>query len=320
MRKLSYWLILLVGLGMAMLSMAAPEKPVTVAILAPVQVQAMNEIIAGLKEELNAKYLGKVTFIVKNAEGDAGLMRAELQQFNDNSSIDVVAPIGTPTSQMAMTLITNKPIVAIAADYTKAQVAKAKNSNFTTLHDDPSPTKQLAFLKVVLPQLKKITLVHSDTQRILTEVATATAVAKRENITIQSLMIHQLSDLYSVSNQIDSNSQAIYILQDETVVSGVKALIKQAQDRHIPVIASDDGSVKAGTAFALGFKQRDIGVQGADLIIKVLQGTPARNIPIKYMTTYNVFINSPAADRQGVSSKDLLAAADKLNYPVVMVK
>lgn len=319
MRKLSATLLLLVmTLGVAV-GIARPvnnPKEVTVAILAPVEIPAMNEIIAGLKSELTKKYSAKVNFIIKNAQGDANLMRSELQQINANSDITVVAPIGTKPAQMAMTIINNKPIVAIAADYTAQEVAHAKNSDFTTLHDDPSPAKQFAFIHSAMPQLKKVTLVHSDAQRMLTESALAIKIAKKYGITVEPIMIHQLSDLYSVSQQLPADSQAIYILQDEMVVSGIKALLKQAEARHIPVIASDDGSVKFGAAFALGVKQREIGIEGADLILQVLRGTPAKSIPMRHMTKYSLFINLKAAKQQGVVSSKLEAVAKQQGYPV----
>src|SRR3989338_6008023 len=71
--------------------------PVTVGILVPMEHRAMDEIVAGFKETLTQRYPGKITFLVKNAEGDINLQRSILQSF-EQKSIDLYAPIGTQTT------------------------------------------------------------------------------------------------------------------------------------------------------------------------------------------------------------------------------
>ena len=90
------------------------------------------------------------------------------------------------------------------------------------------------------------------------------------------------------------------MLKDELVVSGIRVLIQQAQRRQIPVIASDDGSVSNGAAFALGVKESDIGKYAAISTAKILKGTSASDIPQVLMDHYTVFINEKAAKLQGV--------------------
>jgi ABC-type uncharacterized transport system substrate-binding protein len=102
-------------------SAASPSnKPVTVGIVVPVNVPAMEQIIDGFKTTLNKTYKGPVIYLVKNAQGDINIQRSIIQEFN-TPSVNLVAPIGTAAAQMTIAMIHNKPIIGIAADHLKEE-------------------------------------------------------------------------------------------------------------------------------------------------------------------------------------------------------
>jgi len=317
---------LVIGLTMGLSVLAfnvmadkAPQKTVTIGIVAPVQIPAMDQIIAGFEGELNHLYDNnnvRVVYVVQNAQGDMNIMRSIFLQFK-NQKVDMVVPIGTSANQMALSIIKDQPIVTLAAAFTEADRAKSPNKNVTSISDEVAVSKQFAFIHQAMPNLKYLTLVYSPDDRIYAQVQQASADAKKYGITIQKLQIQQLSDLYTVSKRINTNSQAIFILKDEMVVSGVPTLVKVAQARNIPLIASDDGSVSSGAAFAVGVSERQIGSDGASLALQVLNGTPAINVPIKIMTDYNVFINTKAAETQNVDLGRVTSASNAFSYPVI---
>lgn len=295
------------------------KKPVTVGILVPIQLQAMDEIVAGFKDQLAKQYSGKVIFLTKNAQGDANLQRAILQQFA-NQHIDLVAPIGTASTQAAISLIRNKPILGIAAEIDPKQLKQANNQDVTNVLDEVSVTQQIEFIHQALPNIHQMTLIYSPSDKIYPEVAEAEKAGKKYGISIQKLMIQQLADLYTVSQQINKNSQAIFVLKDELVVSGAPTLAKQAQSLHIPLIASDDGSVQKGAAFALGVSERQIGIDSANLAAQILDGKTAKSIPTFVMKRYNIFINPSQAAQQGLKVAQIEKTAQQFQYPVVNLK
>ena len=125
--------------------------------------------------------------------------------------------------------------------------------------------------------------------------------------------------MYTVSKNIAPNSQAIFILKDELIVSGLNTLLQQAKLKHLPVIASDDGSVANGAAFALGISEKQTGVDAAKIALQVLNGKPARDIPIYMMKTPYVFLNSSAATEQGLSVEKIKQAAKLHHYKINMM-
>ncbi len=291
-------------------AMAAPA-PKTIGILVPIALPAMDQIVNGFETEVRATYHGPVTFIVKNAEGNTSIQQSILQEFQQNK-VDIIAPIGTDATQMAAHMIKDQPIIAIAAEMPKGP----NIHNVTNVLDEISVPKQIDFIHEALPNLKNMVLIYSDDSRIFADAAKAVTAAQKNNIKMQKLMIEQLPDLYTVQQHIAPNTQAIFVLKDEMVVSGISALVQQAERNHMAVIASDDGSVGNGAAFALGVGESDIGKYSAKAAVKMLNGTPANKIPSYTMTQYSVFINPAAAQKQGIDINALKATAKKYDYSV----
>ncbi|OGT45802.1 MAG: hypothetical protein A3E82_07195 [Gammaproteobacteria bacterium RIFCSPHIGHO2_12_FULL_38_11] len=294
---------------------AAAAKSLTIGILVPIELPAMTQIVNGFKETMNKESKVPVHYLVKNAQGDENIQRAILQEFNADH-VNLVAPIGTAASQMTMAIIRDIPIVGIAADHLKEQAKKANNTNVTGVNSRVSPNDRMNFIHAALPNLKKLTVVYSADDRIFSQVKQFEAVAKKDHIKIQKLMVSQLSDLYTLSKNIAPDSQAIFILKDELIVSGINTLVQQAEQKKIPLIASDDGSVSKGAAFALGFSEYQTGVDAAKVALQIFNGKKAGSIPVYMMKKYFVFINPLAAKKQNINPALIVAAAKKAGYTI----
>ena len=67
------------------------------------------------------------------------------------------------------------------------------------------------------------------------------------------------------------------------MASGIATLVKTANDRHIPLITSDQGTIEKGASFALGVTEQSIGQAGAKLAIRILNGEKPCDLPIVEM-------------------------------------
>ena len=67
--------------------------------------------------------------------------------------------------------------------------------------------------------MKKFTLIYSADDKVIPEANTTMAIAKKNGISVQPLMIQNLSDLYLTSQRIERDSQAIFILKDNLMSS-----------------------------------------------------------------------------------------------------
>lgn len=306
----------------ANISFADDSKPTTIGIVVPIEHQALNEIISGFKDTLTKETNGKITFVIKNAQGDTNLQREILQEFKQDRQIDLIAAVTTSTLQMALAAITDKPIVGIAAAYTEQQRAQRVRKNVTNVDDEIDAARQIEFIHKVVPNVRKITLLYSPTDKIMPEVKTFSAAASAYNIQVQQLMIPQLSDLYTISTHMAKDSQALFVLKDNLIASGINTLVKIADKKHAPLITSDNGTVEQGAVFALGVKEYQIGVEGAYLAAQVLRGADISKLPMKKMDKLFVFVNPDALKKQGqeLTFSNIKTASNQLRYTLVLLK
>jgi len=287
--------------------------PMTIGIVLPMEHAALDDIVEGFKQEINKAYQGPVTITVQNAHGDMNIQRAILQQFADQK-VSLVVPVGTAATQMAVATVKKQPILSLAC------LCPEQMPNMTGVRDEVKVATQLAFIHDFLPKLKKITLVYSNSEKVFDDVEQTVTIGKKLGITVQKLMIQALPDLYSVSRAIDKDSEAVFILKDHLIVSGIQTLAREAEKRHILVMTSDEGSIKSGGSFAIGVREQSIGEQGALLAANILQGTDVNSLPIEDMRALTLFANIPALNKQGIDIDQLEQQAKAAGYGFSAVK
>lgn len=295
---------------------SADEKKI--GIIVPIEHKAMDEIVAGFTSTLRAEYPHSLTFKVANAQSDMNLERAIIQQMKEEN-FALIVPIGTAATQMSVATIKNKPIVSLAASFSQKDRESLKSCNIAVVNDEISNQRLMQFIHVVYPQLTQLVLIHSAEDKVLPDVQKMITVGKNNGIEVKPMMVTSLNELYTTANNIPNNAQAIFILKDNLIASGISTLVLAAQKRHIPLITSDQGTVQEGAAFALGVHEREIGVDGAKLAAQVLSGQAACQLSIVEMTRLTVFVNKEALQKQNQSLDALQAAAQKQHYQLEFV-
>jgi putative ABC transport system substrate-binding protein len=284
-----------------------------IGIVIPLEHNAMNEIISGFSDTLKQQYPKSIVLDVKNAQNDPNLQRSIIQQMNDNNDQFIVT-IGLGATQMATAMVNEKPIIGLAAGLSDEDRKAHKTCHVALVHDEISPAILLNLIKATNPEIKHVTLIHSSAEKVFPEVKIAVDAAKKIGINITPIMAATLPDLTSVAAAIPADSQAILVLKDNLIVSGISLLAKTAQQLHIPLISSDQGSVEAGAGFALGVHEREIGVDGAKLAILVLKGESPCELPVVEMKKLTVFVNEKALMQQSQNASQIEKAAKKIGY------
>lgn len=278
------------------------RKEKLIGVVVPMEHQALNDIVRGLKETLSDK---NTIIKVMNAQGDPTIQKTIIQQLLQDRC-DVIVPIGTAASQMTLSLAKESDVVCLAADI---------EGKAACLKDQLSAEEALNFLHAAFPEIKKITLLYSSSEKIAAEIPKTLQAAQANGIEVQKLMVQSHAELYTAANAIASDSQAIFVLKDHLIVSGIQTVAAQAEKLKIPVMTSDEGSIIGGGAFAIGVKEADIGRQGARMIQRILRGANERAVETM-QGPFPLFINKEACLKQGVDIPALENAAMKLGYPI----
>jgi putative ABC transport system substrate-binding protein len=291
---------------------AAPDT-VTIGIIEPLEHKAMTEIVAGFTDTFKKSHAKPVIIKVANAQNDPNLQRAIIQRMID-AHYDIVLPIGASPTQMTVAMAHGAPVIALASDLSQSDREKLHPCNVAVVHDEISPAQLVDFIHAVYPQLKYLTLIHSSADKVFPDVKKVIEKSGQYGITVHHVMVSSLPELYTATQSLPKEAQAIFILKDSLIVSGISTLAQVAAARHIPLITSDQGSVQDGAGFALGVHEREIGVQGAKLAVAALDGKKLCEMPIVEMKNLVVFINPAALQQQRQDMKLLIQSAQQFHY------
>lgn len=308
---------LFVLLGLSACEQAAEQKKI--GIIVPIEHKAMNEITAGFTETLKTIYPYPVKIKIANAQSDINLERAFIQQMRDEK-YDIIVPIGTDASQLSASIIKDQAIVSLASRLTDEDRKKRKSCNIAIVHDEITAKKLISFIRKTYPKLSRLALIHSPSEKVFSEVEEVKMIAKREGIEIKTLMVSTLNELYSTANAVPADTQAIFVLKDHLIVSGISTLEIAAYKRKIPLITADQGSVQEGAGFALGVTEKDIGTEGAKLAAAILSGKSPCDLPIATLSEPTVFINQSTLLKSNQSLDNVLKTAQAHRYKVQFVK
>jgi putative ABC transport system substrate-binding protein len=312
-----FGLILFLSLTLAACKSNSDEKKI--GIILPIEHQSLNEIVAGFKETLSKETNLPIQIKVSNAQGDINLQRAIIQQMKDQQ-YDLIVPIGLSTTEAAIAMTREQPILSLASSLTEEDRQKQKPCHLAVVQDEISPQKILAFIHAAYPKLSRLVLIHSTQEKIFPDVKKAVIAGQTLGIAVKPMIVNTLQDLYSVTQAIPANIQGILILKDNLIVSGITTLTQLADKRNIPLITSDQGSVENGAAFALGMPERKIGEEGAKLAALILAGRPACGLPIVEVADLTVFINPSAMSKERQAIQIVEAAAKQNNYQTQLIQ
>jgi len=302
------------------LSYFQKAKSKTIGILIPIEHVALQEIIDGFQKKIKEHFKRPVIFNVQSAQGDIKLQRSIIELFI-GQQVDMIVPVGTSTTQMTLSLVKEQPIVSLAALYSETERQERSFKNHTGILDEIGGRKKLDFIKEVFPMVNKVTLIfHGGNEKTFHEIEELSHYGKQVGITIQPLMIQNLIDLQAAANNITKDTQAILILKDSLIASGIRTLVSTAKKHHIPLITGDEGTVLEGATLGLGVRERKIGEEGALLAIKVLEGQAIAELPIQAMQEISIFYNTTACKTLGIDLTVLQEYSRKKYYSIIAVE
>jgi putative ABC transport system substrate-binding protein len=301
MRKVFYGISAAVILAV-LFAISGENSQQEIAVIVPLQHAAMDAIVEGLTSELG----DQVPVHIYNAQGDSAIQSAIFQQLAMRNPA-IVLPIGTAATLMAIERLPQANIIHLAAKFMDED--RAPHQKVTGVLDELPPENAVQMAALLIPNLKKVSLVYSASEKSFPEAAAFEAEAKRLGIAVQRLMIQSQVELYTMMQQVDEESQLVALLKDHMVVAGIATIVEGAQRRGIPVMAADEGSVGEGATFAAGVPESAIGTAGARLVSQVLAGIPVEELPILSVDDVHLFYR-----KETQSDFDFEGVAKNLGY------
>ena len=308
--------------GAAILSVshvhAADAGAKRVMVTAIVDHPALNEARDGVKDALKESGFdeGKnLKWEYQSAQGNNGIA-AQIARKYVGEKPDVIVAIATPSAQAVVAVTKTIPVVYTAVtDPVEAQLVKdwaSSGSNVTGVSDMLALDKQIALIKQIVPNAKRVGMVFNPGE------ANSAVVVKqlkeklaKEHMTLVEAAAPRTVDVGTAAKNLVGKVDVFYSNTDNNVLAAYEALVKVANDTKIPLIGSNTDTVERGAVAALGVNYYDLGRQTGAVVVRILKGEKPSAIASSTSDKLELFVNTTAAAKQGITLPPAVVASAK---------
>ena len=231
----------------------------------------------------------------QNAQNDLPTTQTIANKFVSNKK-DLIYAISTPSAQAAYNSTKDIPILITAVtDPVAAGLVKSLDQpggNVSGTSDYLPIEKNLELIKTLVPNVKTIGVLYSTSEvNSKVQVDMLKAYASENNYTVIEKGVSSANEINQAMSSLASDIDVLYVPTDNLIVSSMPLVAKLAIDYKVPVVASDDGSVKSGALACQGIDYEKLGYKTGELAVKVLKGEQISTMPITLLEDTQIIIN-----------------------------
>jgi putative ABC transport system substrate-binding protein len=282
-------------------------------------------LISGL-EKLGLK--PGADFEIDYATGEPKSLKKLVKSAIDEHKPDAVFGMSTTAVKVAMSVTKDIPIVFPSiSDPVEDGIAKScavpgKNATGVRSMRRQSMHEGLELFKMTVPSLRTVYALHKPSYgpatRALKDVRDA---AKRARVAVKPVTVQSHKDIakaldaMSQSGPAGSPQVGVMVMPDDLVLSAWRYIAETGQEKKLPTFFPVTDWVRDGSnAFAgYGVPQHAGGEAAAAYMRKVLNGVPAKNLPIRRTGGFEWAVNRTVAKALGITLPvHVLHAADRV--------
>jgi putative ABC transport system substrate-binding protein len=294
-------------------SAVAAPTPKSVAVIAIVEHPSLDAVRDGVRDALKAAGYDpakNLKWQYQSAQGNTGTAAQIARKFVGDRP-DVIVAIATPSAQAVVAATKDVPVVyAAVTDPVAAQLVPtldASGTNVTGVSDALALDKQIALIKRVVPNARRIGIVYNPGEaNSVVVVKQFQDLLPKSGMSLVEAAAPRTVDVGSAARSLIGKVDVIYTNTDNNVVSAYESVVKVGNDAKIPLIASDTDSVKRGAIAAQGVNYHDLGTQVGRMVVRILKGEKPGAIPSETASKLELYVNPGAAEKQGVTLSDAL--------------
>jgi putative ABC transport system substrate-binding protein len=252
----------------------------------------------GISEENGYKIL------YRNAEGDQPIAVQINKQFV-SQKVKMIIALGTPSAQSACKVTQTIPVVfGVITDPVASGIANSEEipgGNKTGTSDRWPYEKQIGLICQICPSAKKVGIVlnpgESNTEASMRYIR---PLLKKNGLESIEVPVANSAEVMGSAKSLVGRCDVMLIPGDNTVISAISAMVKVANENHIPLFAGDEASVEKGAIATYGNNYYEIGVATGAIAAKILNENIKEpgSIPVTVATDADLIINLKAAKEQ----------------------
>ncbi|QVK18611.1 ABC transporter substrate-binding protein [Mycoplasmatota bacterium] len=258
----------------------------------------------------------KVHFIFSNAQGDVATTNIIANDLI-SKKVDLIMAIATPSAQAVKNVAEDVKIPILFSAVTDPVESGLVESidhpggNVTGTSDMAPIDKQLALIKELLPEAKRIGFVYSlgETNSII-QLAQVQDESDKLGLSIVSKGVTTSTELADVLDLLLKEVDVLYIPTDNLVASSMPIVVSKAIEKQIPVIGSEKAHVENGALLTSGIDYYKLGFQTGLMAARILNGEVPNDIPVESLNETEIVINMNTVKALGLTiPQDLLDQA-----------
>ena len=316
MTKTLKWLGVAVMIVALMVPGAAMAKTFKIGVTVIVSHPALESDQKGFEKAISEAGL-EAEYDYQNAQGDMANATTIAQKFK-NDKLDLVHAIATPTSQAAVKVIKNHPIVySSVTDPVDAGLVKTmgpSGTNVTGISDAWPIERQIELYHQMVPSAKKWgTIYNAGDANSVKSISWTRDAMQKFGLELVEVTISNSAEVYTGAQTLVGRVDAIYITSENTVVSALDSVVKVANNKKIPLFGGDTTTVEKGMIAAYGLNYFQVGYSAGKKAVLILKGMDPGAVPSGLTENLSLWVNLKAAKDQGVTvSEKFIKMAEKV--------
>ena len=290
-------------------SVSGASLEVNIGLIQLMEHASLDEIRTAIEAGLEAKgaeYGVKVNVDYQNAQGDTSTINTICQQFVGNK-VDAIVALPPPAARGAPTAVAGTDIPVIFSAVTDPAAAglvenlEAPEGNITGTSDAIPVEKIFELAAELTPDAESFGLIYNTGEVNSVSVIDETkAYLDAQGISYTEASVASTGDVQTAAQTLLSKCDAIFAPIDNTVASAMGVLADEAIKAGKPVYVAADSMVNDGGLATVGVNYTNLGTQTADMLLKVLTGTPVCEVPVEVLKENAVVVNEETAAAIGV--------------------
>jgi len=252
-----------------------------------------------------------------NANGDMVNIESAVNQLKADEEVSIAVAITTPCAQYAVALTDQMPVVFSAVT---DPVAAELVTSLTTTDKNITGTSDALQIGLIMdlalefnPDAKTVGYIYNPGEaNSVSNFEKLKEYCDEKGLEIEDATISTSADLQTATSVIASKVDFIFVANDNTVAEAMQVVANEAIKAGIQVYTGADSMVMDGGFATVGIDYSELGIETANMVDAILNGTSVSDIPVKvFDTDLFIYVNTDTAEALGVEIPESILNNEK---------
>lgn len=272
--RIFYWMLRL-AVAAAMIAIPAQRAHASsgVCIVMSQESAQASETVEGFKQHL-AQHGFSAEIRIHSLSRD-GQQPKDIARSLNQAQAAYLLVLGSQAAQIASK---EPPAIPVIAGLVFSAAEIAGMGNTTGVYLDIPLEAQLALIKRIFPKARRVGVLYSAENE--KKIAEASKICQKIGLSLEAQGAFSPKEIPAALEAAGKNADVLWGLVDKVVLAPetAKQILLFSLRNELPFVGPSENWAKAGAAAAFGWNFEDLGVQCAEIVLKLVKGAKASEI------------------------------------------